>query len=232
MGCVGSVESVDASNTNSNSNVNETVTTSPFPKLGLKLCAFDEFIEKCGGYESIKDYSTNDICQKFIKNLDSHVFPKQHKNEQTYCAYLQKLHPNKVGIASVFISHAWSYKFVDSVKALKYHFKDDENVCVWFDLFSNNQSKNETLPFSWWSGTFQSAIQQFGRTVLILQPWNNPVPLTRAWCLFEIYCTAITKSKLEIAMPSAEESSFLKAISEEVNRFCFISSNIFAYEYI
>ena len=119
----------------SSSNVKSktSVETPSFPKLGLKLSAFDDFIEKCGGYEAIKDYSTNDICYRYIKHSDNNVFPKSYKCEQSYCSYLQKIQSNKVGVANVFISHAWTYKFVDSVKALKSHFKG--NCCSNVILF-------------------------------------------------------------------------------------------------
>ena len=36
---------------------------------------------------------------------------------------------------------------------------------------------------------FSAPWQRFGRTVMVLAPWSNPVPFTRAWCLFEIYST-------------------------------------------
>ena len=188
-----------------------------FPTLGLKLYVFDEFINACGGYEAIKDLTTNEVNYKFIQQLDpttsssssfssssstnpinatttnrtnlkegqsritsspqaqqaaansqlssnrlnrtdsvprgnqlqnsntvngmstrnsrttnittatspspslTAIFPQKHKN-QSYCSYLQKLHPEKVDTPTVFISHAWQYKFVDCVRALKDHF--------------------------------------------------------------------------------------------------------------
>eukprot|EP00732_Lithocolla_globosa_P002077 Lithocolla_globosa_v1_NODE_1242_length_2746_cov_3.366035.p2 type:complete len:231 gc:universal NODE_1242_length_2746_cov_3.366035:1460-768(-) len=61
--------------------------------------------------------------------------------------------------------------------------------------------------------TFKTAIQQFGRTVIILSPWNNPLPLTRVWCLWEIYSTASTNTTFEVAMPDEEQQNFLNALA-------------------
>ena len=31
--------------------------------------------------------------------------------------------------------------------------------------------------------------EQIDHTVLVLAPWDDPIPLTQAWCLWEIYST-------------------------------------------
>ena len=105
-----------------------------------------------------------------------------------------------VGLATVFTSHAWKYLFLDVIDALLYHFQDEPGIVVWFDLFSNNQHKAVDLDFHWWCNTLKTAIEQFGRTVMVLSPWQDPIPLTRGWCLFELYCTVATNRQFEVAM--------------------------------
>jgi hypothetical protein len=75
---------------------------------------------------------------------------------------------------------AWNCVFEDVMEAINFHFTEDRETRIWFDLFSNNQhcaSATAALDFEWWSETFQSAIAQFGHTVLILSPWNDPMPV-------------------------------------------------------
>lgn len=115
----------------------------------------------------------------------------------------------------IFISHAWEYKFLAVLIALKYHFRDKPNVVLWFDIFTVNQHKTATYDFSWWSTTFKSAIASFGHTVMVLAPWQNPLPLTRSWCLFELWSTVDTKSNFEVAMSESEIDQFLKDICED-----------------
>lgn len=68
------------------------------------------------------------------------------------------------------------------------------------------------LDFDWWSNSFKSAIRDFSRTVMVLAPWQDPVPLRRGWCLFEIYSTIYTESKFEVAMTESSREAFLKDI--------------------
>jgi hypothetical protein len=145
----------------------------PFPKLGVKLQVFDEFMEKCGGYEEVKNLTTTQIRYKFLTQKS--ILP----TKTSYCDYLQSINHPGVGIATVFISHAWKYKFVDVLDALQHQFRDNKDTFVWFDLFSNNQNLTKVLDFEWWTGTFKSAIRQFGHTVVVLAPWDDPEPLKR-----------------------------------------------------
>jgi hypothetical protein len=51
-----------------------------------------------------------------------------------------------------------------------------------------------------------------GRTVLVLQPWDAPLPLTRSWCLWEIYSTLAGNAELHIALSPAQHESFQEAL--------------------
>lgn len=187
----------------------------PFPKEGISLSGILEFVEICGGPAIFELLTTTEVCESYLKPL---TFLKK----ESYCDVLKNKNSSFVGTASVFISHAWKFEFLHVLEALEYHFKDTPDIILWFDLFSNNQHSAPDLDFNWWSTTFKSAIQQFGHTVLILHPWSDPIPLTRAWCLFEIYCTASTNSRFEVAMSKGDRASFVKSILKncqgEINR--------------
>ena len=135
--------------------------------------------------------------------------------KSSYCDYLKTRDSDSVGDAQVFISHAWKYAFLDVVDTLQYHFRDNPDTIIWFDLYSNNQHSAPDLDFHWWSTTFKSAIEQFNHTVLILSPWNDPVPLTRAWCLFEIYCTAACKCRFDVAISPSDQKALIEATSKD-----------------
>ena len=94
---------------------------------------------------------------------------------------------------------------------MKNHFKDElSEVIVWWDLFSINQHIETQWTFEWLSTTFMSAIQEIGRVVMVMSPWNNPIPYSRAWCVFEAYCAIFAEDTLfEIALSSKEEERFL-----------------------
>jgi hypothetical protein len=54
---------------------------------------------------------------------------------------------------------------------------------------------------------------------MVLAPYNDPIPFTRAWCLFEIYSTVITKSTFEVAMSEVERSRFIEEACEDADLF-------------
>jgi tetratricopeptide (TPR) repeat protein len=74
------------------------------------------------------------------------------------------------------------------------------------------------LPFEWWRDTFKSAIQMIGKTVMIMTPWDQPIPITRAWCVWELFCTIDTKSTLEIALTRDQKIKFGEDLRKDVSK--------------
>ena len=165
----------------------------PFPKNGVTLSYICEFFEACGGRANLEGLTTTEVNEKHVKLMTAPF-------QSSFCDMLTRQQQPAVGVATVFISHAWKYVFLEVIDALLHHFIDKPSTIIWFDLFSNNQHKAVDLDFYWWSTTFKSAIEQFGHTVMVFAPWNDPIPLTRGWCLFELYCTVTTRSRFEVAM--------------------------------
>lgn len=195
----------------------------PFPKLGITMSGIQEFVQKVG-VAKLKDLTTTQV---------SPIVQELTKNAQcSYCDAFEE--SNNIRLANVFISHAWKYQFLNVVSALQNHYKqksaeEQQNVVFWFDLFSNNQhglDSGAPPPFSWWCNTFMTAIKQIGTVVMVLEPWSNPVTLTRVWCLWEVYCASATRSKFEIAMSETETIVYREQIVNDTNGFVRMLSNI------
>ncbi len=137
-----------------------------------------------------------------------------------------------VGKASIFTSHAWSYIFTDVVDTLRdlakkrdlevaksKSKKSKTRIFFWFDIFVVNQHKAPNLPFEWWRTTFRSNIERIGEVVVVMAPWDNPTPLTRAWCLWEIYSAIQLKDrvKMSVALPPNQRQAFLEGIMESID---------------
>jgi tetratricopeptide (TPR) repeat protein len=188
----------------------------PFPKAGVRITVFRKFIEDFGGIDKFKGLTTGDVTDGEAAGF---VLKATQERKCSYCELLEYQGNADVGIATVFISHACGQDFLDVVDALENHFKADSDVFVWFSSFSNNQHLTPNLPFEWFTNTFKSAISDFGHTVMVLAPWNNPIPFTRAWCLFEVYSTVVTTSKFEVAMSESERKGFIKSICYDTSLF-------------
>ena len=98
-----------------------------------------------------------------------------------------------IGRPTHFVSHAHTYKADDLIGALQTFaskLAPDEvaRTFFWIDGFSIDEhqgfygDKGEDNSQQW-ANTFKEAVQKMGNTVMVLAPWDNPVVLTRMWCL-------------------------------------------------
>mmetsp|Transcript_3297 Transcript_3297/g.4554 ORF Transcript_3297/g.4554 Transcript_3297/m.4554 type:complete len:310 (-) Transcript_3297:10-939(-) len=189
-----------------------------FPLLGITLKGILKFVEESGGEVVFEGLTTTDVCEKLVK-----VRTKKH-----LCSFcnMMKEDTSIIRRATVFISHAWKFKFLNVLNALQRHFPVDKldsngnEYVLWFDLFSNNQhGLDAPPPFEWWCDTFMTAIKTLGRVVMIMEPWENPIPLTRVWCLWEVYCASNTKCPFEVAMSVEESKRFRHTVRRDYHAF-------------
>ena len=77
-------------------------------------------------------------------------------------------------------------------------------------------------------GKFQNAVKEIGRVVVILHPWENPIPFTRAWCLWEIYraISLLEEDKLQIVMSSTTEKAFVNGLTKKPSEYLQLLANI------
>jgi hypothetical protein len=83
---------------------------------------------------------------------------------------------------------------------------------VWFDCFSIDEHATQALPQEWWGTTFREAIQLLEHTVMLLSPWDTPVVLTRAWCLWELFCSVDTGVAFSVCLGPVEQAAFEAAL--------------------
>ncbi|KAJ3281905.1 Kinesin light chain 3 [Borealophlyctis nickersoniae] len=168
-----------------------------FSLLGVRLSYFDTFIDEwCGGREKIDGWKTEDVCAEVVKP----------RTTKSVCDHLVEENSSAVGRATWFISHAWQYNFLDVVDAVKYH-------------FTTRMSSSAAKPFTFWTGTFTNAISNLGSVLMILYPWNNPITLERAWCIFELYACTNTNSHFAIALPPRHTSDFRTSLRDNPGAF-------------
>lgn len=108
--------------------------------------------------------------------------------------------------ATVVVSHAWRYAlYAVVVDVMEQYASKNPDAYFWFDLFTNNQNELASKDLDWFCSTFRDRIVDIGQVLLVLSPWNDPMPIKRAWCLFEIY-NALEASgvKTSINLPLSE----------------------------
>ena len=143
---------------------------------GISVAALRSFYEQHVKGTMKSDCTTADILN-LVKSLTKGDGGAG--NSTSYCQLLKKTAShNEVGRATVFISHAWKYEFLKFLLALEAKFKDNRNKeRLWIDNFCHNQ--HEELTSDEWITQFEQHIVRIGRTVMIVFPWENPIPFTR-----------------------------------------------------
>ncbi|KAF0696665.1 Aste57867_12601 [Aphanomyces stellatus] len=175
------------------------------PPLGLTLGFFHHFVNVHGGRHAFDGLTTEAVCTLFVVpftqssqlSMVDHVCSLDDDDD---AAYVQD--------ATWFVSHAWSYLFLDVVDALT-DFFSDQDVAVWFCLFNNNQHSVLSASPAEYATSFQAALTSIGQVVMVLSPWDNPTTLTRTWCVFEVYVALVTSARFEVAMGARQLAAFL-----------------------
>jgi hypothetical protein len=80
------------------------------------------------------------------------------------------------------------------------------------DIFVGSQHKAPLLDSGWFKDAFAQAITRIGHTLLVLQPWHAPLPLTRSWCLWELLSTVDGGAQLEVVLSPAQSAAFQDAL--------------------
>jgi hypothetical protein len=190
-----------------------------FPTDGLPPCYLRQLIDENGGEAAFEGLTTSNVKRNFI-------VPKTQATKLSLCAQLLQEGDARVQTATWFVSHAWQYQFLHVVKALEAFFADKPGAVIWMDLISTSQHATFDKPPEWWQETFVSAIGRMGQMVMVMTPWDNPVCLTRAWCLIELYACRSSGSHFDVALSPCERSRFVEQICEKAGAFYDMLSKV------
>jgi tetratricopeptide (TPR) repeat protein len=190
--------------------VPDTHIPTPTAPLGVHVSVLQQFARDHPGL------TTTELCTTFVKPA---TLARQ-------CAYIDLLVTDSdartpttnlplVGPATCFVSHAWMCKYEDVLDCINQHNTKHPDTYFWFDLVTNNQHKATSFPFEWWCTTFKESIRGIGSVLLCMLPWDNPIPLTRAWCLFEMYSTIDVAAQMHVAIPASQRPAFKQAMGED-----------------
>lgn len=199
------------------------VSVSFLKELKIKVEAKKEFLHAEAAKNGFTTVSTAQVCQS-ICALET---------ESDQCAYIDLFVNTKdeqgipyIAQSNVFCSHAWRYDakdvlecMIEAADAIQDDKDSNDPLYFWFDIATvcQHEEQDESRDQAWWADTFKEAIRQIGYTLLILMPWSNPIPMTRAWCLWEILSTISTNVTLRCQMPRSERSQFRDTMINKPN---------------
>ena len=168
------------------------------------------------------EWTCEHVCEYVIK-------PACEKNGSYYVDLIASEDPELVQENDfengTFISYARRMTFHSYISALKSYFRRSRQILpsqayVWTDLFCANQIKltdstdaeAQKLYYELLNKGLHMAISRFDHKVLIIDDWERPTPLTRAWCVWELFGIVDSGSDVEIAMPVKVELNYLETL--------------------
>ncbi|OQR85240.1 hypothetical protein ACHHYP_12051 [Achlya hypogyna] len=192
------------------------------PPLGVTLGFFRHLIDLCGGRTKLQGRTTAQVCFDYIVPLTASTQLSLVEHIAADPATAHFVRP-----ANWYISHAWSYLFLETVDSLDVFFAQQQlsdEAVVWFCVFNNNQHRAAGFPFEYWSSTFKSQLSVIGNVVMVMHPWNDPVVLRRSWCVFEVYVAVTTGARFEMAMAPAQFALLVKDMSNVFALFTMLGT--------
>ena len=159
--------------------------------------------------ERDEDMTTHQVCDSMVKpwtRLDQcslvHVISLRSVDLPHPEIRLQK-EDSVRNIATLFVIHCWSYKFIDLINAIERYVENNgllqnENFSIWLDIFCYSQWKPPITDTKLWLADSITCMNCIGHALLLIDIWENPIVLQRIWCLFEIYITAKANVHLEL----------------------------------
>ena len=116
------------------------------------------------------------------------------------------------GPADAMISHSWENSFAAMDRAVQlYCEKKQLDPCkfmVWLDGFCIDKAAECTTDFL--KTTFMKVIDGTGRMLSVLEPFEQPLPIFRAWCSYEMYCATLLPKDCWDVIHSPEESARMR----------------------
>eukprot|EP00937_MAST-01D_sp_MAST-1D-sp2_P001716 g1716.t1 len=93
-------------------------------------------------------------------------------------------------------------------RAFEEQAQPEQTVYYWFDIFVMNQHSHEDLSQDSLLKNLVESIKGPGRVLLAMDSWREPSPLTRVWCLLEIFTAMEQGVELVACFSSAEQALF------------------------
>lgn len=148
------------------------------------------------------ELTTQDVVEVFIR-------PRCAATEAYVDTEAAKKH---VGPAGTFLIHAWSAPFSSiwlSVEAeLARRGEDPDKTHLWLDALSMPQNVRLQVTPRWLTSTLCEGVGHVGNVFMVLSDWRDPVPLRRAWCLWEVLAAIQQGVDLSVVMPREQRAAF------------------------
>jgi hypothetical protein len=206
-----------------------------FSAKGITMTQVSKFIKNiCGGEEAMQGKTVEQVKLEYL-------LPFTNEHQRSYIDIVNDAEGEGPSAqANVYVVYSWKDPFLDVFYSLLHHLKKTPDAVIWWDFFSLNQyslpgllSKAITseyvtcaslvlaINFVYLGETIRSMMELVDRVVFCFSPLIASTPLTRTWCLWELFCATDAKKSLEVAM-IAKQDHILDLLESIDNSFTSI----------
>jgi len=166
------------------------------PKMDSKYSSLSTTVSsRLGVTASFLEHFLNHHMKPEMKTWELKSYIVHEATASRKCPLVEVLDPRFVATATVFVSHAYSYKVQDTIDAILRYEKAHPGNVYWFDPFSLCQhTEGKVVETEQLLRAFGDRIKEFNATLIVASPWKNPAFLSRAWCLFVRFFCFLTFS--------------------------------------
>ena len=155
--------------------------------------------------------SVNGYINQFFAALEAKGKESQPGDGLAVCERLQKRGSPHVGEATVFVSWFLDTPIETLLDALGHFLEQkglrEEDTFFWVCDYVIRQTDVKTdLTY------LGDCVSALGRTVLLMEPWSDPEPLKRAYCIKEVYHTQLSGARLDMAMSTRQQQDFQRTL--------------------
>jgi hypothetical protein len=151
--------------------------------------------------------------------LPAIIFPKTEKTKRSYIDILEGDASDGwplVAPPNVFVCYSWEYDMELILAVL-------DNVALkalpaptyfWMDMLTVNfhEVDQGPHPTEFWCKVLNPPLCAVDKVVVICSPWDNPLPLKRLWCLWEIFEATQAGIPIEFHLPPREIRSLFDCV--------------------
>ncbi|KAI9342330.1 hypothetical protein BDR26DRAFT_819699 [Obelidium mucronatum] len=187
---------------------------------GIRFTAVISLIQDWGGRDVLFGKTTAEVCHTYI-------LPMTTETSSSVCDVLRAspATSQNVRLPNWYVSHVWSYNFIDVVDTLERFFTANHiplhEAVIWFDVFcipqvatvagASQDNEVRSIKVDLWKQTI-SSVKKCKNMVLIVDSWSDPTPLKRIWCILEMFCASSSHANFQIAILGNEEAPFTQSL--------------------
>merc|ERR1719424_1980044 len=140
---------------------------------------------------------------------------------KAYCEALYERSDPGVGVATVFVSWFLETPLATLVDALRQLWVEPQvlppDTKFWDCDIVIRQSTRQLDVTMNDVKRLGDCVRAVGHTVLLMEPWYDPSPLRRAYCIKEVFHTQASGARFEVVMSAEQQAAFETALMKDFN---------------